>query len=443
MSELPYLLVVDASKVVRASLAKSLRGHFAIREETCGESAWQALILDPKIIAVIAGAALARLDSAALLDKVRSSRLCRIKVLPFFLIESDALAAEAQRQLVARGVSGFLPKGLGALPTARRVKQLLAQWGWSHPLACSALCGTAESCAQALYAEAREDGYWRDDLGRGDVSGPAAERSGVPLASAASGSTLPDASPDEATLAAHLADWRARAGARRGGGVLYFALDRHRGLLDQFGPGLVGRIEAKFERLLDSKLGKADRIVRLAADRFAVFAADATRVRCVNFAERVVQGVTAAQVSIGGRRLRITVSAGVACLPDDAADDAALPVLAGERLEAAMRAGGNRVLGPSSGPATSGWGGGEWPPLGEWLKMMPPEALLPQLGRLGLLVMPILQEVDRAYGLGLPLADIERRLQEKAPAEMSLVETGAVGVELAGQTVAAGEAAST
>ena len=39
MTHLKKVLIVDASKVIRASLAKYLKGHFRVCEESDGESA--------------------------------------------------------------------------------------------------------------------------------------------------------------------------------------------------------------------------------------------------------------------------------------------------------------------------------------------------------------------------------------------------------------------
>lgn len=52
MNELPHVLIVDNSRVIRALLSRSLKDHFEVREETNGESAWQTLVLDSAIVAV-------------------------------------------------------------------------------------------------------------------------------------------------------------------------------------------------------------------------------------------------------------------------------------------------------------------------------------------------------------------------------------------------------
>jgi DNA-binding NarL/FixJ family response regulator len=51
--DLPHILIVDDSRVVRISLIKHLKDHFEIREESDGEAAWQTLVVDHSIKAVI------------------------------------------------------------------------------------------------------------------------------------------------------------------------------------------------------------------------------------------------------------------------------------------------------------------------------------------------------------------------------------------------------
>jgi len=60
---LQKVLIVDASRVARASLARYLKGHFKVCEDVDGESAWQTLVLDNSVVAVIAGGHLERLDT--------------------------------------------------------------------------------------------------------------------------------------------------------------------------------------------------------------------------------------------------------------------------------------------------------------------------------------------------------------------------------------------
>ena len=47
------LLVVDESRMVRALLGKVLREHYDVREEADGEAAWQVLVLDQSVGALV------------------------------------------------------------------------------------------------------------------------------------------------------------------------------------------------------------------------------------------------------------------------------------------------------------------------------------------------------------------------------------------------------
>ena len=58
----PRILIVDESRMVRATLIKLIRDHYSFREETDGESGWQALVLDPSIQLVICSSSLPMLD---------------------------------------------------------------------------------------------------------------------------------------------------------------------------------------------------------------------------------------------------------------------------------------------------------------------------------------------------------------------------------------------
>ena len=116
-----------------------------------------------------------------------------------------------------------------------------------------------------------------------------------------------------------------------------------------------------------------------------------------------------------GQRVALTVSIGVAAIPEDRVMSAgALLELAGNRMQAAMDGGGNRVVQGSTGEAVKAAKPITLPQALELLKAGRPEAVLPQLAGLGQQVLPLLQLLNRELALDLPLAEIERRLTERA-----------------------------
>lgn len=427
MSELPHLLIVDSSKVVRASLAKSLQSQFVIREEKCGETAWQTLILDPKVIAVIAGVRLDKLDGFALLEKARSNRLCRLKNLPFFLIESDAIRGQAKELALANGIAGFVPKGLGATETIHLVGELLDRWRNRNAVNCADICGASERCSLSRVMQVDENSHVTTYHGvsdvfsqMGDISGMASSES-VPLKKplALSTSKLDLALRD--ALESRLGDLMSNRRRRQEVGVLIFGIDDYASLVKRFGQGLMDRIDLKFGQLLGSKLRSDDHISKLADDRIVVLASDTTLAQCAAFAERIRKGVTAAQVSVAGQRIQMGISVGVACLPEDGAESSAASLLlkAEQRLVVALQAGGNRVVSRdfSKSVVTEQDVAHVLDQLTLLLADISPDMMAAQLGRLGLSVMPVLQQLERTYHFGLPLDDMEQQLKAEIGAK--------------------------
>ena len=53
MADLPHILIVDDSRVGRVSLIHHMKAHYEVREESDGEAAWQTLVVDHSIKAVV------------------------------------------------------------------------------------------------------------------------------------------------------------------------------------------------------------------------------------------------------------------------------------------------------------------------------------------------------------------------------------------------------
>ena len=62
LNQLPRVLIVDDSRMVRATLIKHIRSHYDYREEGDGEAAWQVVVLDHAIQAIICDLSMPVLD---------------------------------------------------------------------------------------------------------------------------------------------------------------------------------------------------------------------------------------------------------------------------------------------------------------------------------------------------------------------------------------------
>lgn len=414
MSDLPHLLIVDASRVVRVSLAKNLKQYFEIREEDNAEFAWETLILDSSIVAVVCGLSLPKMDGIGLLEKIRSNKLARLRNLPFFLIASDSMLDEVRGRALAAGASGFVPKGLGTAETQRVASELLE----------SCRQGGGELLPVTLSADDHEI------LDTSDVFGKVSALSSAATLSP-SENDMPAASGQPAILLevvsrGALAQWSEQmlaCDAGKGIGVLMIALDDYAVLVDDFGREMADRIENRFVQLLARKLSAGDRIAKVSADRIAVLVAEGGRQRCSEFARKLCARIAQAAIAVRGERIDMSLSIGVACQPDDAemvSGSEDLLALAEERLELAARAGGNQVVAESE---RLPGGGHEREQVISWLTDMlnhgttaPGSA---HLGEVGLLIMPVLRQMEHSFALGLPIDRIESRLKQTARAECS------------------------
>lgn len=122
-TQLPRVLIVDDSRMVRASLIKQIRDKFDVREEADGEAGWQALLLDPTIEVVISDIGMPRLDGFGLLERIRGSRLSRVNALPVLIISGED-ENEARMKAQGMGATDFITKGTPRVELLARIEAL-------------------------------------------------------------------------------------------------------------------------------------------------------------------------------------------------------------------------------------------------------------------------------------------------------------------------------
>ena len=104
------VLVVDDSRLVRTSLVRALSGRFPLQQADSGERAWELLLLDPAIGVVLSDLSMPGIDGFELLRRVRTSRLDRLRDLPFAVLSGadDPVQRNRAREL---GADRFALKG--------------------------------------------------------------------------------------------------------------------------------------------------------------------------------------------------------------------------------------------------------------------------------------------------------------------------------------------
>lgn len=106
----PVVLVVDDSRFVRASLLRNLSVRFRLAQAESGEHAWELLLLDPTIGAVLSDLGMPGIDGFELLRRVRGSLLERVRSLPFAVLSGTDDASHRARA-DELGADRFLVKG--------------------------------------------------------------------------------------------------------------------------------------------------------------------------------------------------------------------------------------------------------------------------------------------------------------------------------------------
>ncbi len=135
--------------------------------------------------------------------------------------------------------------------------------------------------------------------------------------------------------------------------VLMIDIDRFKLVNDRHGHPVGDAVLARTAAILDASLRESDVIARYGGEEFAVVLPETATGAAEHVAEKLRAAVQAEQftskTAAGEVILRITVSIGVAGIPDAGISDAqSLVARADEALYAAKRGGRNRWVGPSS-----------------------------------------------------------------------------------------------
>jgi two-component system cell cycle response regulator len=120
---LQRVLIVDDSKIVRAMLSRHLIDKYLAREAIDGLEAWEALLIDPAIRVVITDLSMPNLDGYGLLQRIRGSKIARIRNLPVVII-SGAQEQDELRRARAAGATDLITKGVSTVELLSRLALL-------------------------------------------------------------------------------------------------------------------------------------------------------------------------------------------------------------------------------------------------------------------------------------------------------------------------------
>ncbi|MBI1905495.1 MAG: diguanylate cyclase [Rhodocyclales bacterium] len=299
------VLIVDDSRIVRASLIKHIRGRFEFREEPDGEAGWQALVVDPAIALVLTDIGMPQLDGYGLLERIRESKLARLQNMPVVIIsgDEDDAAKEKARQL---GANDFVTKGIGAAELVARIDSLLR------------LAQTARELAES-----------QDALATQSLLDPL---SGLPT---------------QSYFKQHGAQEIALARRHQGDiSVLVIEIDRFDAFAAQYGAAVAKTVARKLSSMLATKVRQEDTVAELATGQFSVLSPVTDLIGCCAFALRMQKIVEKLVMTYRGESINISITAGISNSSADGLSSIShLIGIAAQRAQAGQEAGGNRVIG--------------------------------------------------------------------------------------------------
>lgn len=363
---LPRVLIVDDSRMVRATLVKRIKDAYDVCEEGDGEAGWQRLLGDPEIQVVISDLSMPKLDGYGLLARIRASEVARIRDIPVIMISGDEDDAARHRAREC-GATEFITKGTGTVELSSRLDALIKLSRTRRKLEES-----REAVAQTAALDPESGLFTRVYLEKqGDQALSHARRHGAEVS------------------------------------ALMIGVDRLDLLLREHGAALVEKLAARFAGMLQASVRKEDSLAQVGPCDFAIVTPSTSFASSTAFAARLCANINRAAVNYAGKTLGLSVSIGVSNnLVDRIEASEELLAKAEERMRSARLAGGNRVIGDDSLPAT--------PPVPTverallLLRAGKEAEVTPHLAALTAALLPLLQLIDREYGLGVDLARLQR-----------------------------------
>lgn len=361
------ILLVDDSRMMRNGLLKYLDGRYEVLEALDGEAAWQTLVLDESIKVVMSSLQVSKLNGFGLLERLRASRVSRLKAMPFIVLSEEECDSSRQKAK-ALGASGFLTKGAAAPEMLTCLEQFLALPSESAKLN-------------------KEQGELVQDPFTGLFTGKYLE---LQLAQALS------------LVARHQGEVS----------VIVLGFDGLPALRERLGFDLTEQVASRFAKMLSGKMRREDSLGHFSDGHYAIVSPGTSPALSASFAGRVREAVEASRVAVQGQPVTLTVSIGVASVPQDRVTSAgALLELASRRMTEAMQSGGNRIV-------TGGAENRASTPLTvqhalALLSANKQSEVKAQLPLLTLQLMPLLQLMNEELGLDLSLADLEKRLSDQ------------------------------
>ncbi|HEX9626004.1 MAG TPA: diguanylate cyclase [Acidiferrobacterales bacterium] len=297
------IVVTDDSLVIRKAIQKMLHGEFDVVLAGDGEAGWNALAADEQVKVLITDIEMPGLDGYGLICRIRAADDPRVRDLPVIAI-TGAEDEETKARALACGATDFIVKPIDQIQLKARVHAQVRFTQTTRLLAETeaALEDQATTDPLTLLSSRR---YF---LQRGEQDLAHALRHGEDLT------------------------------------VLRLDIDQLKAIYRQHGDDVVDQVLVWLGKLLVGATRTEDTVARIGGAEFAILAPVTDRAEADVLCQRILAALRAQPFAQGAFAIPITVSLGLASLPDDDAEDIeGLIAIAERRLRYAKADGGDRV----------------------------------------------------------------------------------------------------
>jgi len=297
----PRVLIVDDSPTIRMSLTRFIKDEFIPVEASNGEEAMEHILGDDRIEVVLTDLSMPELDGYGLVSRIRNSPIPRIQKLPVIVVTAadDTMAREKAFNV---GANDFVTK------TSDRV-ELLARLRAHRKLAHT--IRQLEISQQELREQANTD----------DLTGLPNRRFFEQIAS------------KEMSLMRRQKEYFA---------VLMMDIDHFKTVNDTYGHAAGDHVLVQVGRILAQAMREEDMVARIGGEEFVVASPYTNRLAAIVLAERLRKAVEGLNIEFDGDQIPVTISIGIALMPQAGETLSDVLAAADERLYVAKQNGRNR-----------------------------------------------------------------------------------------------------
>ena len=315
------ILLVDDSRMVRASIIKAIRDHFDYREAADGEAAWEALLHDPTLEMVVTDVGMPRLDGYRLLERIRQAKLPNIRDLPIVVLSGDE-TAEGRARAKGLGANDFISKGMDSKEILDRIDGVFR----------------LEQLKKEFFTQTS---YGQTQLERTDFTGSSTEE----LKKDAFTTQMVENMATVINIREFMEGASSTSSPKETiHSAIVFVIDQFAALEMKYGAKLAFRLHKKFVNILISQSRKGEIVEYLDAGGVVLYSPNSDLIGRSAFSLRVCRAVEKLVMAYGRDRIRITVSVGVAGEEGiEGCTRAHLCAIAQDRALMARTDGGNRV----------------------------------------------------------------------------------------------------